>query len=158
MADRGLLVIVKAKDCGACIRLEEEGFFKSLLHDVDDLDVEDVYIFDIDHRGPMPGYSAIMNIDTYFPNFKFMFRDTYEKALESGSNWQSVYQDIRFFNRVMNEENILVPSQRYEGGVTFANLKRFCDDSRRSLLEQRRVPVTAQRTVVKARYNGKDRR
>jgi hypothetical protein len=148
-----VLVITRAEDCKVCQRLEKSGVFEQIENIGEDL-LEDVYLINLPQMGIAENLPAIFNIDGLFPNFKCMTQETYKKALSSGSDWESVFNDIRFYNRRMGPNKRLEYFDEYRGKeITLENIMRFCSDSKSSLTDRTTINLpNRKKGGVKSRY------
>jgi len=131
----GVLVVIKASSCGACIHLTEIGLFDSLLTDLNVFDVEILELetptgFDKDTEG-----YEVLNIDPWYPSFKYMTMKTHD-SLGSVPTREAL-QQIRLYNgEIVNGK--YVKNVTYSKIPTLQSIQQFCDNSARILAQRKR--------------------
>lgn len=134
----GVLVIIKAKNCGACQALEARGVFS----EIDKCDVGsggDICVVDMEFMGPIEDAAGqpikVFNLVRAFPRFMYMFPKTFEAAQASGNNYSTVAPNIRFFCGEYNESTQTV-DRVSDLPITAKAIQTFCDQSMVSLLNE----------------------
>jgi len=122
----GILVVIKAKTCGACIHLTKNGFFDSLM---EDLDIADVVILELDNLygfdSTIEGHE-VYNIDPMYPSFKYMTVRTHDLIGKVPAR-QILSKMCLYNGKIVN--GAYVRSVEYEGLPTLDTIQDFCDKS-----------------------------
>ena len=122
----GILIVIKAKTCGACIYLTKKGFFDALM---DDLDIKDVVILELDDiRGfdsSTEGHE-VYNIEPWYPSFKYMTISTHDQIGKVPA--REIFKKMCLYNGKI-ENNTYVRAVEYEGLPTLESIQNFCDKS-----------------------------
>lgn len=144
----GVFVISLSVDCPVCKNLESKGYVDQFLELDTDFVTETVKIT-IDGVPP-PDTPAIFIIDNRYPNFKyFKSVELYEAARVSGRDWLKFASGVRFFNRKVVGEQLVV-SQDYVGDWSVDIMKKFCKDSHAQFLQE--AQSRDRRPVIRQRY------
>lgn len=126
----GVLIIIKASSCGACIHLTKSGFFDKLFEELEVFDVvmlelESPTGFDRDTEG-----HEILNIDPWYPSFKYMTTNTYQNLGSLSAS--ELFERTKLYNGKIVEGSY-VKTADYSQIPTVASMQKFCDDSSEAL-------------------------
>ena len=144
----GVLVVIKAKDCGACKSLEANGTFGRIDELVNLGTDGSVQTLALDHMAPAPG-GDLFNMVREFPRFMYMFPATFDDAIDANVDVKSIISEVRFFNHTYDP--VLHKMSRTSSfPITFDAIQAFCDRSMNDLLSTR-MP-TAPHDGLVARY------
>lgn len=136
MEDEGLLLVMKSNTCVMCRDMTAGGYFDNLERNIA---VKDIVIIDLgDARkldSSVDGYEAL-NIDEYFPSFKYMSIQTFD-SLKELSTEQALSRMCLFNGKVVGGK--FVPTQDYKS-VQYEDIQAFCDRSAAILRGSRAAP------------------
>jgi hypothetical protein len=122
----GILVVIKAKSCAACIHLTKNSFFDSLL---EKLDIKDVVILELDDISGFDSSTEgheVYNIDPWYPSFKYMTIATHENIGRVPTS-ETLSRICLYNGDIVNGKYIKVND--YSGLPTLETIQDFCDRS-----------------------------
>ena len=129
----GVLVVTTATGCEVCKTLGNNGFFESLIK-LEDEGFKVLYL-----TAEVKNVAKIFNINPGYPNFKFILKDRFDDIKESGGNYLSVINDVKFLNfiAVKYENDIKLDKQDIYKTYELETISKFCHDSYDRLTRER---------------------
>jgi len=151
----GCLVIFTSKQCGWCNALEEQGLFDKL-EDRLDLGRGGVVMRLKANSKGLSSEAKIFNIEAAFPSFRYMTRNTFDRAIKSGDNYEPFINEICYYNRQYNYVTKQVETTKEHPGIpTFESIQIFCDESAIELDKRRNKAILPVKSGFKMLYGKK---
>lgn len=129
----GILVIIRAGNCGACLAAEAAGLFDRIEAEVNIGEQGRIATIKMDAMGPT-NEAAIFNLINSFPKFMYILARDFDRVRNSGANAASVINLVRFFNYRYNAVTREIEDTKPELLFNVKNLQNFCDSSMLELL------------------------
>lgn len=127
----GVLAIVKAEDCAGCVILEMRGILPEIESECKLGAGGRVEPLKLKNRGPV--LPKVFDLDRTFPRFMYMLESTYDEAIDSGEDYQSIVNKVRYFNGQYNPKTGLV-HRVTNHEINLKNIQEFCDKSMAELV------------------------
>lgn len=142
---------MKSDTCGVCKVLNGNGFFDSVKRDID---VFDVVIMDLGKGSRVasdhPSHE-ILNIDPYFPSFKYMTENTFDRIEEGTISTTEALGKMFLLNgKIVN--GVYATTSDYKD-INMAAIQDFCDTSAEKLASLRASPgITGPSPKYRSKY------
>lgn len=147
----GVLIIVKADNCGACIAATAVGLFENIEAHVNIGTEGKIATIPMKMMGPT-SEAAVFNLAGTFPRFMYVLARDFDRVCVSGANTEGVINLVRFFNYTYNSITKQLGDNQVELPFSLANIQTFCDTSMLSLLQQATGTAAPPQPTLVARY------
>lgn len=147
----GILVIVKADNCGGCIAATAAGLFTRLEDELNLGQNGRIAPISMKMMGPT-NEAAVFNLPETFPRFMYILARDFDQVCNSGVDYQSVVGMVRFFNYTYNPVSRKLDDNQVELPFSLVNIQAFCDASMLSLLQQTVDDIPPSQPILVPRY------